>query len=69
MATAKALPRVRARVGQSSRTLMRKIREFAVEIIFCLLGTILVWIAIDAFGGPDVVTDGDEVYDEELIAQ
>lgn len=46
---------------------MRRLRDFAGEIVFCVVGAILVWIAIDWFGGPDLMPmrEAEQDYIEE----
>lgn len=36
---------------------MRRLREFAWEIVLCVVGTLIVWAAIDWFGGPEIVPE------------
>ena len=51
-----------AAVWVASRTLMRRLREFAWEIAFCVVGTLIVWALIDWFGGPEIAPDGASGY-------
>ncbi|WP_283810367.1 hypothetical protein [Pontivivens nitratireducens] len=44
---------------------MRKLREFGREILFCLVGGLIAWAAIDYFGGPDIASETMEDYIEE----